>query len=196
MALKIKGHHILFTQELKDAIFSSDGKFKSGSIRAQEFGRYETFSKTWQRHLFPGATNYSAASVFGAALVYDVSRTAPSSLTELQMSWEGFKPTPSPTDFIAGWLPEANFDEDQYVRRTIDKAVSCIVFSFRFKMLPITATMPPMLKDLPRLWQRNYVHKPEHLDRGCVCCGELVVDDADLEEDQHPSNFCGDTTVS
>ena len=50
---------ILFMQlqELADAIFSDDHKFKSGSVRAQEFGRYvyETFSKTWQRHLFPGA---------------------------------------------------------------------------------------------------------------------------------------------
>ena len=69
---KIKGHHILFTQELKDAIFSDDGKCKSGSVRAQEFGRYETFTKTWQRHLFllVGATNYTTASIFDAALVH------------------------------------------------------------------------------------------------------------------------------
>jgi hypothetical protein len=115
MALQMKGHAILLTQDLADVVKRWKDE-KSGTVRAQEFGRFETFSKTWQTSLFPLSTDYPATSVFGTALVYDLQRRTPGSLTAVDMEWEGIHPTPSPEDFIATWLPGTKINKDHYVR--------------------------------------------------------------------------------
>jgi hypothetical protein len=172
MALQMKGHSILLVKDLADVVKRWKDE-KSGSIRAQEFGRFETFSKTWQTSLFPLATDYPTTSVFGTALVYDVQRRTPSSLTAVDMGWEGIKPTPTKDHFIQEWLPGTQGDKDHFIRVDVkggtEKHTSCVIFSFRFKAFPIEAVMPDKLEDLSLLWADAGEQSPD-----CVCCGTHV----------------------
>jgi hypothetical protein len=111
--VKVKGHHILFTDELATVI-EQWNDLKSGSFRAQEFSRWETFSKTHETCLFPVARGQAATTIFGFALVYDVQRRTPASITDEDMKWEGFTPPPSTTDFIGTWLERSKADKDTF----------------------------------------------------------------------------------
>jgi hypothetical protein len=173
--VKVRGHHILFTDALATRIEQWDGK-KSGSFRAQEFSRWETFSKTHETCLFPVARGQAATTIFGYALVYDVKRRTPASITDEDMKWEGFSPTPSTTDFIASWLKGSQPDRDTFNVNKDGKITTHVIFSFRMKVFPIETEIPEDLDHLSLLWYR------EAHQEVCACCSlEVEVDDGESE---------------
>ena len=177
--VKVKGHHILFTDALATSIEQWDGK-KSGSFRAQEFSRWETFSKTHETCLFPVARGQAATTIFGYALVYDVKRRTPASITDEDMKWEGFSPTPSTTDFIGTWLKGSQPDKDTFNVNKDGKITTHVIFSFRLKVFPVDTEIPIALDDLSLLWWRD---KDAEV---CACCGLWV----DVDEEKREACVC------